>query len=190
MRSPWNGLLVTVRTLALFLVVGLMAAACTAEDEVPRLERRAQAINSGIMCPVCPGESIDQSQHPLSVQMRAIVIEKLEQGWTGEEVRDFFVERYGPGVLLEPSREGANLLVWLVPPVGLALAGVLLFAVLRGMVRSQPGDGEEAIRSIELSPEERAVYSRRIEATLTDEGLGEGMKGVDRSPGPEVGGIP
>ena len=37
------------------------------------MEQRSQALNRTIMCPVCPGESIDQSQVALAVQMRGIV---------------------------------------------------------------------------------------------------------------------
>ena len=98
--------------------LAVAVVACSATYEVPDLERRAQQINKSVMCPVCPGESIDQSQHPLSVQMRAAVDEKLGEGWSDGQVREFFVERYGPAVLLEPPAEGAHLVAWLVPPLG------------------------------------------------------------------------
>ena len=81
--------------LAAILLVGI-ALGCAVGEGVPVLERRAQDIEKGIMCPVCPGESIDQSQHPLAVQMRGIVSEKVEEGWTGKQIEAFFVERYGP----------------------------------------------------------------------------------------------
>ena len=87
------------------------------------------------MCPVCPGESIDQSQHPLAVQMRAAVDEKLDEGWSDAQVREFFVERYGSAVLLEPPAEGAHLVAWIVPPLGTALALVALYMAVRLMAR-------------------------------------------------------
>ena len=66
-------------TLAATATLAAIALGCTSAEEVPAVERRARQINEGIMCPVCPGESIDQSQHSLAVQMRGIVAEKLEQ---------------------------------------------------------------------------------------------------------------
>ena len=110
----------------------------------PEIERRASELNKTIMCPLCPGESIDQSQNPLSIQMRAAVSEKLAEGWTDDQIREFFVERYGPSVLLEPPTEGFGLAAWIVPPAafGAALAG-LLFALKR-MTASHPADGDEA----------------------------------------------
>ena len=84
---------------ALIVVMALTyGCVTTASPDIPEAERRASALNKAIMCPVCPGESIDQSQNPLAVQMRAIVDEKLEEGWDEGRIKDFFVERYGPSV--------------------------------------------------------------------------------------------
>ena len=158
---------------ATILILGfaVLINGCVSGEEIPPLERSAQEINKVVMCPVCPGESIDQSQHPLAVQMRAIVAEKLEEGSTAGQIKAYFVERYGPSVLLEPPREGLNLLVWLVPPAGLAAVAVLLYLTLRLMLRSKPVDREGAVAALRLSEEERTRYARLIEASLlTDDG--------------------
>ena len=155
--------------LGIVLAAGGLAAACASGAGVPRLEQRAQEINRGVMCPVCPGESIDQSQHPLAVQMRGIVEEKLREGWTADQVRAHFVDGYGPSVLLEPPRSGLNLVVWVVPPMGVALAAVALFAVLRAMAR--PTQTSEVADT--LSPEERIHYFSRVEATHADQSAAE-----------------
>ncbi len=70
------------------------------------LEQVAQGLYEVILCPVCPGESIARSQNPLAVQMRTIVIERLTEGWSGQRIKDFFVERYGASVLLKSPTEG------------------------------------------------------------------------------------
>ena len=139
----------------------LLAAAvgCSRGDDVPDLERRAQAINRDLMCPVCPGESIDQSQNPVAVQMRGIVLERLRDGWTDDDIKDYFVERYENRVLMEPPRSGPNLLAWLVPPAAVVGAVAALALVLRFMrTRREP---EPAPR---LTDAERAGYFARIEA--------------------------
>ena len=160
---------------ALVAIVGLVAvvmvlAACSTNSELPELEQRAQSINRVVMCPVCPGESIDQSQNPLSLRMRAIVVEKLEQGWSNGDIYDFFVERYGPRVLLEPPTQGVNLVVWLVPLIGVIVGGALLFFVMRLMVRSSGERHGEAEREAVLTDEERERYFGRIETALTADG--------------------
>ena len=157
------------------VVVVLVLAACATSSELPELELRAQSINRVVMCPVCPGESIDQSQNPLALQMRAIVVEKLDQGWSNGDIYDFFVERYGPRVLLEPPTRGINLAVWLVPLIGVIVGGALLFFVMRLMVRSsgeRPGETkrEAILTDMVLTDEERERYFGRIEAALTADG--------------------
>ena len=101
-------------------------------------ESDAQAIDRMLMCPVCPAQTIDQTEVPLAKQMRAQVRELLATGATRNETLDWFRERYGPGIVAEPPRSGINLIAWLVPGmvIVLALAGGVF--VLRAMRR--PGD--------------------------------------------------
>ena len=89
------------------------------------------------MCPICPGESIDQSQNELAVQMRSIVREKIREGFTDQEVKQYFADRYGEVVLLEPTRSGITLLVWVMPPFALTIAGAAVFLTLMKMRRNK-----------------------------------------------------
>ena len=149
-----------------FAILVLLAAACSAQDELLPIERRAQQLNRAIMCPVCPGESIDQSQNPLAAQMRNIVSEKLEQGWSESQIKSFFVERYGDSVLLEPRRSGFSLIAWLLPPIGVAGAGVAVVLALRIMRRPARAGDRRPPDGVQLSGKERDEYFRRIEAAL------------------------
>jgi len=103
-------------------------------DSSTNAETRAIALDKSLMCPVCPGESLDQSQTQLAYQMKSITRVKIAEGWSDKQILDYFVERYGKSVLLEPQTEGVSLLVWVVPPVGVLLALTVLFMVLRGKV--------------------------------------------------------
>jgi len=153
------------------LVAALVVlAACSRSSELPELEERAQNINRVVMCPVCPGESIDQSQNPLALQMRAIVVEKLAEGWSNGDIYDFFVERYGPRVLLEPPTKGVNVVVWLVPLFSVLVGGAVLFFVIRAMVRSSRRRLGETDSEAGLTDEERERYFSRIEAALSADG--------------------
>ena len=116
------------------LLLGLVLtfSACAGEAP-PSLEERAQSIDQQLICLQCPGETIDQSQVELAAQMRAAVRARLEDGWTRDEVLQYFVDRYGEAVLAAPPKEGFSLLAWVVPPVGLAGALVLLLLVVRSM---------------------------------------------------------
>ena len=124
-----------VGTGALFL--GLLIG-CYAPVQEVSLETRAQALDKSLICPVCPGETIDQSQATLADQMQDIVREKLDAGWSDEQVRQYFVDRYGEGILAAPPKSGFNLLVWVVPPFGILGAILALALSVRAMRRGQP----------------------------------------------------
>ena len=151
----------------------ILGICCTLSEDVPFLERQAQKINQSIMCPVCPGESIDQSQNPLAGQMRKIVFEKLEEGWTDKQIDDFFVERYGPSVLLEPPRKGFNIIIWIVPPAIIIVAGFALFFVLREMRSLSPVKNRSTILGLNLTHKELTNYFKRIENAF-----GEGERDI------------
>ena len=174
MKTPAAKTLIPRSAFALFLAAILTVTfACATDEELPTLEARAQDINKSVMCPVCPGESIDQSQHPRAKAMRGVVDEKLEEGFTNGEIRDFFVERYGPSVLLEPPREGLNWLVWVVPPLGILAAALALYFVLRLAVRSSPRNDGPLADGAALSEAERDDYLKRIQAALDSDSDGE-----------------
>ena len=100
----------------MLLLVAVAAAACTDTVAQDDLERRAQRLDRTLICPLCPSETIDQSQVLLAAQMRAQVRERLAEGWSEEEIRQYFVDRYGERVLAAPPREGFHWLVlfWVV----------------------------------------------------------------------------
>ncbi|RGP36841.1 cytochrome c-type biogenesis protein [Pseudotabrizicola alkalilacus] len=103
-------------------------------DEVladPALEARARAISRDLRCPVCQGESIDDSNAPISRDLRLVVRERIMAGDTDAEVIDFVVSRYGEFVLFNPRAEGANLILWLAGPGVLLLGGLGAFLYIR-----------------------------------------------------------
>ena len=167
--------------LILLACVGLtLLAAAVAEAQGPDAESgqglpydqgEAQAIDRMLMCPVCPAVTIDQTQVALAQQMRQLVREMLAQGASRQQILDFFVERYGPGVLAAPPKTSFNLLAWILPPVGVVAALGALFLVLRSMV----GRPSQRVATEPPSPEQDlAPYLEVIDRELADPDLGKG----------------
>jgi cytochrome c-type biogenesis protein CcmH len=117
---------------ALALMLAAAPVAAVQPDEMladPVLEARAREISKNIRCPVCQGESIDDSSAPISRDLRIIIRERIVAGDTDAEVIDFLVARYGEFVLFNPRAEGSNLILWLAGPalflaaIAVAVAG-------------------------------------------------------------------
>lgn len=109
--------------LALLLLAGPAMAVQPGEMlDDPALEARARDISDGLRCLVCRNESIDESSAELAGELRVLVRERLVAGASDAEVVAYLVDRYGEYVLLEPTRDGANLILW-GAPLGLLLLG-------------------------------------------------------------------
>jgi cytochrome c-type biogenesis protein CcmH len=93
------------------------------------LEAQTTAVASTLRCPVCQGESIEDSPSDLARQMRAVVRDKLRAGNTPDQVKAYFVSKYGEWILLDPTMTGLNILLYVIP-VLLVVGGLALVAVL------------------------------------------------------------
>lgn len=87
------------------------------------LEAKTSAVAAQLRCPVCQGLSIQDSPSELSQQGRTLVRDQLRAGKTPEEVKAYFVSRYGEWILLEPKPQGFNLLVYALPAL-LVVGGI------------------------------------------------------------------
>jgi cytochrome c-type biogenesis protein CcmH len=120
----------TVVLLATLAVLMAAAPAPAQQPARPVNEQELYTIASELRCVVCQNLSVADSPSEMAAQMRAIVRERLAAGDSPEQVREYFVERYGEWILLAPRRRGFNLLVWGFPiaavAVGLAAVALLL----------------------------------------------------------------
>jgi cytochrome c-type biogenesis protein CcmH len=128
----------------------LVAAQAPAPGVDLAFDDRAKAISSRLRCPVCQGESIQDSPAELATQMKSLVREQLASGKSEKEVFDYFIGKYGQWILLEPRAEGINLLVYGLPILFIVGGGALLWGAVSRWTR--PVEPMEAER--ETLPED------------------------------------
>lgn len=149
---------------------------CVMEDDLTA-DQRVHQLSQQLMCPVCDGQTLDQSQAQLSEDMKAVIRTKIEEGATNTEIRAYFVERYGEIVLASPDAGGFNLIAW-VMPAAIFLGGALLVGnAYMNMRKRRRGDDNEEKRD-------------RVEAVLVkpEPELDEYLERADREMASALGG--
>jgi cytochrome c-type biogenesis protein CcmH len=143
------------------VVVGLAALFASSRGrETESLADRAHEIAAGLRCPVCLNLSVADSPSRLAGEMRTEITTRLRAGQSAEQIRAYFIDRYGEWILLEPPRRGLNWIPWAVPVVAL-VAGV---AVWMTVVRKRRSGGEPGPADIDPHPTnaERARIDREL----------------------------
>lgn len=141
------------------VVVGVpLASASTQEEDM--VERRVAALGAQLRCPVCQNLSVKDSSSEVAASFRARIRELVRAGRSDEEIKAFFVARYGEWILLSPPKRGIGLAVWLGPAlaIGLGLAAALV-AIVRWTRRG---------RDLPPRPDRISAELDDLEAQLAD----------------------
>ncbi|MCB9766517.1 MAG: cytochrome c-type biogenesis protein CcmH, partial [Alphaproteobacteria bacterium] len=72
------------------------------------MEARTLTLAHGLRCPVCQGMSVADSSSEAAVNMKNRIRELVTAGYTDDQIEDYFIDRYGTWVLLEPPDDGVN----------------------------------------------------------------------------------
>ncbi len=118
---------------ALLVSLPLAANAVTPGEMLPdpALEARARAITSELRCLVCQNQSVDDSDAPLAKDLRVLVRDKLREGLSDAEVKDYVHVRYGDFVLLRPPIRLGTILLWTTPLLALLAGGFAAWSAAR-----------------------------------------------------------
>ena len=125
-----------MRARLLFILFYLLATNALLAANAPDIDDQAREIAKELRCVVCQNLSVADSPSEMAQQMRGIIHEQLQAGKTPQQIKDFFVSKYGEWVLLAPTTRGFSLLVWVLPFVVLVLGiAVALWLVRRWSIK-------------------------------------------------------
>jgi cytochrome c-type biogenesis protein CcmH len=96
--------------------------------------------------------------------MKLVIREQIAAGKSNQDIRDYFVARYGESVLASPEASGFNLLVWVMPAVIAGGGGLAVFWVLKNMRRKSALATAEA--SARMADQRLEKYLERVDAEI------------------------
>ena len=96
-----------------------------------QLDTQTYDIAQELMCPVCRGQTVANSNSDLAHDMRMVIRQKLKEGESKQQILDYFRARYGDTILSSPPKRGVNLVLWLLPLIGLISGLIFLIWFLK-----------------------------------------------------------
>jgi cytochrome c-type biogenesis protein CcmH len=105
------------------LLATLFASPVLAQDPTPS-DDEVNRIAKQLFCPICQSTPLDVCPEEACRQWRELIREMLAQGKSEAEIKQYFVEHYGPQVLNEPPN---RLLTYAVPIAAFLLGAFMLF---------------------------------------------------------------
>lgn len=122
----------------LILLLVLLPAAVYAQDDIVT-DDEVNAVAKDVYCPVCESTPLDVCPTQACADWRELIRTKLAEGQSRDEILEYFARQYGDGVLSNPPRRGASLIVlWILPVLGVLLGLLLFTRVLRGLRTAAP----------------------------------------------------
>lgn len=90
-------------------------------------EKRFKHLNTILRCPKCQNQSLADSNSQISEDLKAIVYEKMQSGYSDQQILDFMKQRYGEFILYEPEVSQSNWFLWLGPFIFLVIFLISFF---------------------------------------------------------------
>jgi len=102
--------------------------------------KAAYELYKELRCLVCQNQSLLESNAPLALDLKKVVMDKIELGQSKNEIKKFLVDRYGEFILLKPKYSIQNILLWLGPILFLFIGIFVTFVFLRkqSMYKEEP----------------------------------------------------
>lgn len=148
---------VSLAVLTSILVLLLSGGVALAQEEPESGEYNFERVNdiaTDLTCPTCAGVSLADCKTQTCGQWKDQVNDLVNDGYTDQEVLDYFSTRYGIQVLQSPPKSGFTLMLWVLPVMAVLIGTLWLGYTVRLWANRQP-----------------APAPVRTESTLSDDDL-------------------
>ena len=83
-------------------------------------------ITKNLRCLICQGQSVYDSDSEFANSLKVLVDKKLEEGFSENQIYDFFKEKYGDWILYDPELNKNTYILWLLPILIFLIGGVII----------------------------------------------------------------
>jgi len=155
-----NTLRITKYALLIILITAGFATHVSAQGPTPT-DDDVNKIAKQLYCPVCESTPLDVCPTEACRQWRDLIRQMLSDGKSEADIKQYFVEHFGPRVLNEPPNRFTS---YIVPVVAFLLGAVLLFRGFQMWIKSSKAETD--VPAVEAKPVEQDEYIQKMEEEL------------------------
>ncbi|MBT3669271.1 MAG: cytochrome c-type biogenesis protein CcmH [Chloroflexi bacterium] len=151
--------------LGLIIILTLVVVTpAIAQNNTPPTDDEVNSLAKNMYCPVCENIPLDVCGTAACAQWRQQISDMLGDGFSDQEIYDFFALQYGDRVLAQPPRTGLNWLVYIVPPAAILIFAFVVFSYMKN--KQKPTTDPMVAEAVEEQKEDEDDYQSQLENEL------------------------
>ena len=95
-------------------------------DEIKLLSK----ITKNLRCLICQGQSVYDSDSEFAISLKIVVKNKIEEGFTEDQIYKFLTKKYGEWILYDPKFNKNTYFLWFLPLLIFLFGGAIILKKL------------------------------------------------------------
>ena len=118
-----------MKILKLLLVIFLFMSFSQLKTDEKDADLKIKILKN-VRCLVCQGQSVYDSESDFASSLKLVVINKINEGLSENQIYEFLREKYGDWIIYEPELNKKTYILWLLPILLFLFVGAIIYIKL------------------------------------------------------------
>ena len=118
-----------MKILRLLLVIFLFMSFSQLKTDEKDADLKIKILKN-VRCLVCQGQSVYDSESDFASSLKLVVINKINEGLSENQIYEFLREKYGDWIIYEPELNKKTYILWLLPILLFLFGGAIIYRKL------------------------------------------------------------
>ena len=116
-----------MKILKIFISIFIFFYFNSLKADINDLERK---ITKNLRCLICQGQSVYDSDSEFANSLKIVVKQKIDDGFSEDQIYDFLSEKYGVWILYDPKFNKNTYFLWFLPLLIFLFGGAIIYKKL------------------------------------------------------------
>jgi cytochrome c-type biogenesis protein CcmH len=112
-----------MKLLNFFLIILILFSSNFLRADEIKLEKE---ITKNLRCLICQGQSVYDSDSEFAISLKLIVKNKINEGFTEDQIYKSLIEKYGEWILYDPQLNKNTYFLWFLPILIFLFGGAII----------------------------------------------------------------